>query len=74
MLNVQNTRYMSHVNYIEHVQIKSLIFLFVKIVVRRFASHISLQEKRGYLVQCLSMHVLIGQTLHKNEEIDMFLV
>ena len=34
----------------------------------------ALQEKRGFLVQCLSMHVLIGQTLHKNEEIDMFLV
>ena len=40
MLNVQyNRRYMSHVNYIEHVQIKPLIFV-VKIVVRRFASHI----------------------------------
>ena len=34
-----NTRYMSHVHYIKHVQIKSLIF-FVKIIVRRFASHI----------------------------------
>ena len=33
------TRYMSHENYIEHVQIESLIF-FVKIVVRRFAGHI----------------------------------
>ena len=30
---------MSHVNYIEHVEIKSLI-CFVKIVVIRFASHI----------------------------------
>jgi hypothetical protein len=30
---------MSHVNYIEHVQIKSLIF-FVEIVVRIFASHV----------------------------------
>jgi hypothetical protein len=30
---------MSHVNYIEHVQIKSLIFI-VEVVVRRFASHI----------------------------------
>ena len=39
LCSMYNTRYMSHVNYIEHVQIKLLIF-FVKIVVRRFASHI----------------------------------
>ena len=25
----------------------------------------SLQEKQGFLVQCFSMHVLIGPTLHK---------
>ena len=35
-----NTRYMLHVNYTKHVQITSLIFLFVKIVVGRLASHI----------------------------------
>ena len=41
MLNVQyNTRYMSRVNYIEHVQNKSLIFFLVRIVMRRFTSHI----------------------------------
>jgi hypothetical protein len=34
-----NTRYTSHVNDIEYVQIKSFIVL-VKIIVRRFASHI----------------------------------
>jgi hypothetical protein len=38
------TRYMSHVNYIEHVQTKSLIF-FVKVVVRR------LQASSTYLTR-----------------------
>jgi hypothetical protein len=39
---MNNTRYMLHVIYIEHVQIKSLIFFFsIESVVRRFASHVS---------------------------------
>ena len=37
--SMYNTRYMSHINYIEHLQLNRS-FVFVKIIVRRFASHI----------------------------------
>ena len=72
---------MSHVNYIEYVQNKSLIFLFVKIVVRRFASHVfdtfnkkwrQVKPKKDNIMVKLDLFfwiVFLGHVSKKNQHI-----